>query len=114
VLRQAGAPLSRTSERADTLFVCEGVRKAAANERQPQRAERAMYTERADTLLVGERRRSRPLPSAIRARDVRAADLQSKPRKRCGTRAVLRHSRFVGSDEDGGFPANIAASAASH
>jgi hypothetical protein len=30
-------------ERADTLFVCEGVRKAAAHERQPQRAERAMH-----------------------------------------------------------------------
>jgi hypothetical protein len=29
-------------ERADTLFVCERVRKAAATERQPQRAERAM------------------------------------------------------------------------
>ena len=39
---QAGAPLSWTSERADTLFVCERVRKAAATERQPQRAERAM------------------------------------------------------------------------
>jgi hypothetical protein len=42
VLSQAGAPLSWTSERADTLFVCERVRKAAATERQPQRAERAM------------------------------------------------------------------------
>ena len=41
-LSQAGAPLSWTSERADTLFVCERVRKAAATERQPQRAERAM------------------------------------------------------------------------
>jgi hypothetical protein len=45
VLNQAGAPLSWTNERADTLFVCKGVRKAAANERQPQRAKRAMYTE---------------------------------------------------------------------
>jgi hypothetical protein len=27
---------------------------------------------------------------------------------------ILRHNRFVGADEDGGFPANIAASAASH
>jgi hypothetical protein len=49
VLSQAGAPLSWTSERADTLFVCERVRKAAATERQPQRAERAMWRERADT-----------------------------------------------------------------
>jgi hypothetical protein len=45
VLSQAGAPLSWTSERA-----CERVRKAAANERQPQRAERAMHS--------SERRRS--------------------------------------------------------
>ena len=43
VPRKAGAPLSWTSERANTLFVCERVRKAAANKRQPQRAERAMY-----------------------------------------------------------------------
>jgi hypothetical protein len=45
VLSQAGAPLSWTSERADASFVCERVRKAAAYRRQPQRAERAMYTE---------------------------------------------------------------------
>jgi hypothetical protein len=50
VLSQAGAPLPWTIERADMLFVCEGVRKAAASERQPQRAERAMYTERGDML----------------------------------------------------------------
>jgi hypothetical protein len=48
---QAGAPLSWTSERADTSFVCERVRKAAAWERQPQRVERAMYTERADNAF---------------------------------------------------------------
>ena len=44
-----GARLARRcpgrGERADTLFVCERVRKAAANKRQPQRAERAMYTD---------------------------------------------------------------------
>jgi hypothetical protein len=51
VLSQAGAPLSWTSERADTLFVCERVRKAAAHKRQPQRAERAMSTERAEGAL---------------------------------------------------------------
>jgi hypothetical protein len=33
-------------------------------------------------LLVPERRRSRWLASAIRARDVRAADLQEEPTKR--------------------------------
>ncbi len=43
VLSQAGAPLSWTSERADTFFVGERVRKAAAHKRQPQRAERATY-----------------------------------------------------------------------
>jgi hypothetical protein len=36
------APLSWTSERADTLFVCERMRKAAASRRNPQRAERAI------------------------------------------------------------------------
>jgi hypothetical protein len=41
--------------------------------------------------------------SAIRARDVRAADLQEEPTKRFENRADLRHDRFVGSDEDGGF-----------
>jgi hypothetical protein len=35
---QAGAPLSWTSEGADMLFVGERTRKAAATERQPQRA----------------------------------------------------------------------------
>jgi hypothetical protein len=62
VLSQAGAALSWTSERADTLFVCERVRKAAAHERQPQRAERAMYKEGGDMLFVPERRRSRRAP----------------------------------------------------
>jgi hypothetical protein len=52
--------------------------------------------------------------SAIRARDVRAADLQEEPTNRWRTEMTLRHSRFVGSDEDGGSPANIAASGASH
>jgi hypothetical protein len=37
VLSEAGAPVSWTSERADTPFVCEQVRKAAATKRQPQR-----------------------------------------------------------------------------
>jgi Zincin-like metallopeptidase len=39
---EAGAPLSWTSERADTSLVCERERKAAASERQPLRAERAI------------------------------------------------------------------------
>jgi hypothetical protein len=54
------------------------------------------------------------LKGAIRARDVRAADLQEEPTKRLENGAILRHNRFVGSDEDGGSPANIAASGASH
>jgi hypothetical protein len=48
---EAGAPLSWTIERADTSFVCERARKAAAHKRQPQRAERAMYTERAEAFF---------------------------------------------------------------
>jgi hypothetical protein len=51
VLSQAGAPLSWTSERADTLFVCERVRKAAACERQLPRAERAMDREGSRDVL---------------------------------------------------------------
>jgi hypothetical protein len=43
-----------------------------------------------------------------------AADLQEKPTKRIRTEVAVRHSRFVGFDEDGGLPANIAASRASH
>jgi predicted amidohydrolase YtcJ len=50
---------------------------------------------------------------AIRARDVRAADLQEEPAKRVENRADLQHDCFVGFDEDGGFLANIAASGAS-
>jgi hypothetical protein len=58
-------------------------------------------------LSVPDRRRSRRLQSAIRARDVRAADLQEEPTKPVEDRAVLVDGRFVGSDEDGGSPANI-------
>ena len=54
MLSQAGALLSWTSERADMLFVCERMRKAAADKRQPPRAQRAMYKERADMLFVGD------------------------------------------------------------
>jgi hypothetical protein len=55
------------------------------------------------------------LLGAIRARDVRAADLQEEPTKRLETaELIVQDSRFVGSDEDGGFTANIAASGASH
>ena len=39
--------------------------------------------------------------SAIRAREVRAADLQEKPTKRLENLLILRHGRFVGFDEDG-------------
>jgi hypothetical protein len=66
-------------------------------------------------LFVGERRRSKWRPGAIRARDIRAADLQEKPTKRVKNKAGSPEtSRFVGSDEDGGYPVNIAASGASH
>ena len=64
-------------------------------------------------FLVGEPGRSRRQQSAIRARDVRAADLQEKPTKRVENRADAPQSHFVGFDEDGGYPANIAASGAS-
>src|SRR5215211_1860684 len=86
VLSEAGAPLSWTSERADTFFVCERVRKAAAHKRQPQRAKRAMHTERAEALCSAsdrsktrERSEHQPQRRAVRrsrrinARDARAA-----------------------------------------
>jgi apolipoprotein N-acyltransferase len=52
-------------------------------------------------------------PSAIRARDVRAADLQEEPAERVENGADSASDRFVGSEEDGGSSANIAASGAS-
>jgi hypothetical protein len=49
------------------------------------------------------------------ARDVRAADLQAEPTERVENRAeFFDPNRFVGSDEDGGSPANIASERASH
>ena len=50
----------------------------------------------------------------IPRRDVRAADLQEESTKRIGSKLVFGDSHFVGSDEDGGFTANIAASGASN
>ena len=67
----------------------------------------------ASTLVPGPQIPTR-LQGAIRARDVRAADLQEKPTKSSNAKLVLRESRFVGFDEDGGSSTNIAASAASH
>jgi hypothetical protein len=61
-------------------------------------------------LFVPERRRKRWLPCAIRARDVRAADLQEEPMKSTERDLTFRDRRFVGFDDDGGSPANIAAS----
>jgi hypothetical protein len=49
---QAGAPLFWTNERADTFFVCERARKAAADKRQPQRAERAICKDRAEAFFT--------------------------------------------------------------
>jgi hypothetical protein len=45
-------------------------------------------------LFVGERRRSKWRPGAIRARDVRAADLQEKPTKRVKNKAGLPRQSF--------------------
>jgi hypothetical protein len=83
------APLSWTSERADTFFVCERVRKAAATQRNPQRAGASNPTppsraavlsqagaplswtsERADTFFVCERVRK----AAATQRDPRRAE----------------------------------------
>jgi uncharacterized protein (DUF697 family) len=64
-------------------------------------------------LFVPERRRSRPLRSAIRARDVRAADLQEDPTKPNRERADPPRESLRRIGRRGGSPANIAASAAS-
>jgi hypothetical protein len=58
------AVLDEVSEQTRSS-VCERMRKAAASRRQPQRAERAMCTERAETLFLCERRRSRRVARAI-------------------------------------------------
>ena len=63
---QAGAPLSWTNERADTPFVCERARKAAATKRQPQRAERSMQTEGVEALFLCGQGRRRRIQSAMR------------------------------------------------
>ena len=66
-------------------------------------------------FIVCERRRSRRVHRRDPRRDVRAADLQAEPTKRIPkAELILRDSRFVGFDEDGGSTANIAASEASH
>ncbi len=64
-------------------------------------------------LFVGERRRSKWQPSArsaprcSRRRSAGEADETCQEQSR-----FSRNNRFVGSDEDGGYPANIAASEA--
>jgi hypothetical protein len=63
---QAGAPLSWTSERADTFFVCERVRKAAATKRQPRERSEQCTQKRAEASFLCERRRRRRIHSAMR------------------------------------------------
>ena len=82
--------------------------------KRPDRAAAVLRRSERRRSFLCERRRSRRLQSAIRARDVRAADLQEEPRKRDENGADSVNDRFVGSDEDGGSSANIAASGASH
>jgi len=65
-------------------------------------------------LFVGERRRSKRRQSAIRARDVRAADLQEKPAKPSRTEEILQREPFRRTRRRRRLPANIAASGASH
>jgi hypothetical protein len=85
----------------------ERARKAAATSADlGERSEQSIHRE-GTCFSVPDRRRSKRLQSAIRARDVRAADLQEEPTKPVEDRAVLVDGRFVGSDEDGGSPANI-------
>ena len=57
-------------------------------------ARRRAEEERGDTLFVPVRRRRRRRQSAIRARDVRAADLQEKPTKLVTSRAKSSTQAF--------------------
>jgi hypothetical protein len=62
-----------------------------------------MDTERGDTLFVPERRRSRRLQRRdprLRCSRRRSAGEANETRREEGW--ILRHNRFVGSDEDGG------------
>ena len=81
MLSQAGAPLSWTIERAGTSFACERVGRqrltsASLSERSEQcaRSEGTRSSSRSDDEVGGYK-------SAIRACDVRAADLQEEPTK---------------------------------
>jgi len=64
-------------------------------------------------LFVGERQRSKWQPSAIRA-PMFAPPICREADETCEEQSRFsRNNRFVGSDEAGGYPANIAASGAS-
>ena len=64
-------------------------------------------------LFVGERQRSKWQPSAIRA-PMFAPPICREADETCQEQSRFsRNNRFVGSDEAGGYPANIAASGAS-
>jgi hypothetical protein len=87
----SGSRLRRAEEeRADTLF-----RLRATSTNRASEASTSPSGELWDE--VGG------IQGAIRARDVRAADLQEKPTKRVVARAGYVKGGFVGFDEDGGF-----------
>ena len=66
MLRASGIARRRTEPGWRAAVLDERTRKAAANKFQPQRAERATYTERAEAFFLCERRRRRRIPSAMR------------------------------------------------
>jgi hypothetical protein len=67
---------------------------AGERSNQTRIARRRAEEEGGDMSFVPDRRRSKRLQSAIRARDVRAADLQEEPTKPVENRAVLRGWSF--------------------
>jgi hypothetical protein len=91
---KAGAPLSWTIVRADMLFVCERSEEGSGQERQPQRAERAMYTAR--QLDPGSRaavlRRSEQTRLSSASED-EVGGLQSAIRAEQGWRAAVLDDR---------------------
>jgi hypothetical protein len=112
-MRVDRTPWRALSDQCPMLYpACSRCARHARHVQRQKPTQRGILTE--GVRAVTGDRRSGELERRDPRRDVRAADLQEKPTKASRTEAIHQCSRFVGSDEDGGAPANIAASEASH